>query len=110
MLSRSVIPNSANFCAVARSLLIHGIFQAKILECAAIFLLKGIFPTQGSNPRLLCLLHCGKILYPGKPHRWELVGLCQAVHTLHLASLVNAGDSDTALALSVSYQLSLAAN
>ena len=23
-----------------------------------------IFPTQGSNPCLLCLLHCRKILYP----------------------------------------------
>ena len=27
------------------------------------FLLQGIFPTQGSNPRLLCLQHCGWILY-----------------------------------------------
>ena len=27
------------------------------------FLLQGIFPTQGSNPHLLCLLHCRKILY-----------------------------------------------
>ena len=26
-------------------------------------LLHGIFPTQGSNPRLLCLLHCRQILY-----------------------------------------------
>ena len=26
-------------------------------------LLQGIFPTQGSNPRLLRLLHCGQILY-----------------------------------------------
>ena len=27
-------------------------------------ILQGIFPTQGSNPRLLCLLHCKQILYP----------------------------------------------
>lgn len=27
------------------------------------FLLQGIFLTQGSNPCLLCLLHCGRILY-----------------------------------------------
>ena len=27
------------------------------------FLLRGIFLTQGSNPWLLCLLHCRKILY-----------------------------------------------
>ena len=32
----------------------HGIFQARILEW---IFLQGIFPTQGSNPRLLCLLH-----------------------------------------------------
>ena len=25
--------------------------------------LQGIFPTQGSNPHLLCLLHCRQILY-----------------------------------------------
>ena len=29
------------------------------------FPLQGIFPTQGSNPRLLGLLHCRQILYPG---------------------------------------------
>ena len=28
------------------------------------FLLQGIFRTQGSNPCLLCLLHCRQILYP----------------------------------------------
>ena len=28
------------------------------------FLLQGIFPTQGSNPRFLWLLHCRWILYP----------------------------------------------
>ena len=27
------------------------------------FLLQGIFPTHRSNPRLLCLLHCRRILY-----------------------------------------------
>ena len=32
----------------------HGIFQARMLEWAARFLLQRIFPTQGSNP---CLLH-----------------------------------------------------
>ena len=28
-------------------------------------LLQSIFPIQGSNPRLLCLLHCRQILYHG---------------------------------------------
>ena len=27
------------------------------------FFLQGIFPTQGSNPHLLCLLHCRQIIY-----------------------------------------------
>ena len=34
---------------------VHGIFQAKILDCH--LLLQGIFPTQGSNTYILCLLH-----------------------------------------------------
>ena len=37
--------------------------QARILEWVAIFLLQGIFLTQGSNLYLLCLLHCRQILY-----------------------------------------------
>ena len=39
---------------------VHGIFQAKILEWVAIFLLQGMFPTQGLNSHLL---HCRQILY-----------------------------------------------
>ena len=42
---------------------VHRIFQARILEWVTIFLLQGIFPTQGLNPCLLCLLHCRRILY-----------------------------------------------
>ena len=34
-----------------------GIFQAGLLEWVSHLLLQGIFPTQGSNPHLLCLLH-----------------------------------------------------
>ena len=40
---------------------VRGILQARILECVAHFLLYGIFPTQGLNPRLL---HCRQMLYP----------------------------------------------
>ena len=36
---------------------VHGITPARILEWAAISSSRGIFPTQGSNPRLLWLLH-----------------------------------------------------
>ena len=40
---------------------VHGIFQARILEWVAIFILQGIFVTQGSKLHLL--LHCRQILY-----------------------------------------------
>ena len=36
---------------------VHGIFPSKNIEVGCHFLLQGIFPTQRSNPRLLCLLH-----------------------------------------------------
>ena len=41
-----------------------GIFQVRILEWVAIFLLQGIFLIQGSKTNLLCLLHCRQILNP----------------------------------------------
>ena len=41
----------------------HGIFWARILQWVATPF-QGIFLTQGSNPLLLCLLHCRWILYP----------------------------------------------
>ena len=41
----------------------HGILQARILEWVTIPFSRGIFPTQGSNPGLLRLLHCRRILY-----------------------------------------------
>ena len=39
---------------------VHGILQARILEWGSLYLLLGIFPTQGSNPGLL---HYRQILY-----------------------------------------------
>ena len=36
---------------------VHGIFQARVLEWVAMPSSKGIFPTQGLNPSLLCLLY-----------------------------------------------------
>ena len=39
--------------------IVHGILQARILECVAFPFSKGIFLTQGSNP---CLPHCRRIL------------------------------------------------
>ena len=37
---------------------VREILQARIMEWVAVPLLQGIFPTQGSNLHLLCLLHC----------------------------------------------------
>ena len=48
---------------------IHGISQARILEWVAISFLQGIFPTQGSNLSLLCLLNWQVDSWPpGKPN------------------------------------------
>ena len=42
---------------------VHELFKARILECNSCHpLLQGIFPTQGLNTHLLCLLHCRWIL------------------------------------------------
>ena len=50
---------------------VHGIFQARILELVAISTSRGIFPTQGFNWHLLCLLHWQADSFttepPGKP-------------------------------------------
>ena len=49
---------------------VHGILQAEILEWVAIFLLQGIFPTQGSNPSLLHWQVGSLSAEPsGKPHK-----------------------------------------
>ena len=38
-------------------------FASRYAGVSCHFLLQGIFPTQGSNPHLLCLLYCRQILY-----------------------------------------------
>ena len=58
---------------MSNSLQPHGLQAAKILfpldfsgkntGAGCHFFLQGIFPTQGSNPHLLCLLHCRQIIY-----------------------------------------------
>ena len=51
---------------------VHGIFQARNTGAGHHFLLQAIFPTQGSNLYLLCLLHWQAdslpLAPPGKPH------------------------------------------
>ena len=65
------------WCLVAKSCLTflwpHGLWSTRLLcpwdlpgkntEMGCHALLQGIFPTQGSNLRLLCLLRCRRILY-----------------------------------------------
>ena len=46
---------------------VHGTFQARILEWVAISFSKGIFLTQGSNLRFLCLLHWQGDSLPAEP-------------------------------------------
>ena len=42
---------------------VHGDSPGKNTGVGCHFLLHGIFPAQGSNPGLLCFLHCRQILY-----------------------------------------------
>ena len=65
---------------------IHGIFQARILVQVSIFLLQGIFQTQGSNPHLLHFLNWQEILH----HRaaWE----AQNIYTANYNSKINRND------------------
>ena len=63
---------------------VHGILQARILGCHALF--QGILPTQGSNPHLLCLLNWqenfsllgppGKSIYPLSSVTQSCLTLC----------------------------------
>ena len=56
--SRDCSPPGSSVC---------GILQARILEWVAMPFLQGMFPSHRSNPCLLCLLHCRRILY-----RWVI--------------------------------------
>ena len=51
---------------VAHDSSVHGIFQTST-GVSWYFLLQGIFPTQRSNPRLLCLLHWQAGSLPAEP-------------------------------------------
>ena len=43
---------------------VHGDSPGKNPGVGCHFLLQAVFPTQELNPRLLCFLHCRRILYP----------------------------------------------
>ena len=57
MLSRSIVCLFVTPWTTAHIASVHGILQARILEWVTNFLFQGIFLAQGSNARLLCLLH-----------------------------------------------------
>ena len=59
LFSHSVISDSSMTTMGCCLSSVHGIFQARILEWVAISYSRGIFPTQGVNPCLLC---CKQIL------------------------------------------------
>ena len=58
LFSYSVMSNSfvTPWIVACQAPLAHWISQARILEWVAISFSRGIFPTQGLNPCLLCLL------------------------------------------------------
>ena len=60
---------------------VHGILQARLLECVAFFP-KWIFPTQGSNPGLL---HCRWVLYQlsHKEREWLFRIILVSPHSNH---------------------------
>ena len=65
MLSHSVVSDSLwPFGLQPTRLLCPWDFLGKNTGVGCDFLLQGIFPTQGSNHLLLCLLHCRQFLYP----------------------------------------------
>ena len=52
---------------------VHGIFPGKNTGAGCHFLLQGLFPTQGMNSCLLCLLHWQEdslpLSHPGNPYQ-----------------------------------------
>ena len=95
MKGRGNIPRMPCVCSVVSDFLWpHGLSPTRLL-CARDSpgkssedpLLQGIFPTQGSNPHFLCLLHCRWILYAlsllGSPHRMLLGDNNQARSNMH---------------------------
>ena len=56
VVSDSLQPHVACSCSLPGSS-VHEIFQARILEWVSVSFSRRIFPTQGSNPYLLHLLH-----------------------------------------------------
>ena len=68
---------------------VHAISQARIgVGCHALF--QEVFLTQGSNPRLLCLLRCRGILYCWATGAQTTISL-SSYHSSHMARIVFLG-------------------
>ena len=52
-------------------------FPGKNTGVGCHFFLQGISRTQGSNPHLLCLLHCRQVLHHGATWEAQLLYMCQ---------------------------------
>ena len=63
---------------------VHGLLQARILEWAVMPLLQGIFPTQGSSPRLLHLLQWQAGSLPLAPPGRYMHIICKYILRLHV--------------------------
>ena len=78
-LSRESLYVPACYVASVTSNSVHGDSPGKNTIVGCHVLLQGIFPIQGSNPHLLCLLHWQEdslpLASPGKPQRKPSVGL-----------------------------------
>ena len=73
-------------------LLCPGDFPGKNTGMGCHFLLQGIFPIQGSNPLLLCHLHCRQILYHWDTRKSPKEGLCCCkVHPILLWTGIDTG-------------------
>ena len=80
LLSRLVVSDSLQLHGLYVWLLCPCNFPGKNTGVGCHFLLQGIFPTQGSNPHLRCLLHWQvdslPLAPPGKPYNqgnWDLI-------------------------------------
>ena len=77
---------------------IHGDSLGKNTGVGCLALLQGIFPTQGLNPRLLCLLHWQASSLPLVPPGKPLSKATQLITDLHLVN----GDEHNLLKLQYS--------
>ena len=71
-----VCAKSLPLCPTPPGSSVHGILQTRT-EVGCHALLQGIVPTQGSNPRLLCLLQSGRLLMTSTTGEAPRKGFCE---------------------------------